>query len=701
MQKLLLALAKFKKIGAIKIGFAALMLLAFLVMGSSALALEIKYPTLPGGITLSEKSQFNEFVRYIYAFSIGITGFLALGIAIFGGLLYFLSRGNPAKTAEAKEWIGAGFWGILILLMAYIILVTINPQLVGLKEISFAPTAVPQYNPSARTPLQEQKDIAFQIPMGKIIEQAILDSPDTKTQFSWITTENDTQLRQETKKIIQGVIDDTNQLNPDVLELKKLIDSCNNCGISQCSGNCAPQNCQINCDFSAIRGKADQIKNSPLLRGLEEKEGRLAELRGEIARRASNLYRAIFLTTIFFDEVRDYFSFAIERAAVAKDNKVEIETLPEWQDIKLAIKTKDGRTIPDPATFYFWKRYQEMENAINFAENGIGGDYTLSYPGTTIPPGVVCVPGQPGAMVWPAQGTVTTYFGDPGPWQTGYHMGIDITNSLGTPVVAAAAGKVIAVNTGCVPRNTACGDKYGNWILIEHENFDQSVGTIYTLYANLDTVLVTPGGNVSQGQQIGTMGWTGWTEPSSEAGTRLHFEVRKNRDDNQIDPMTYLTGNSVCGPGGAGGGGTCEIITDPNNACSVEKLRPYFGARAEEASQICNAESGGNVWNLNSGCQRGAYDYSVGLFQINLYRTRRCDAVGIPEAQIFEEISPSTCRIKNQSLANECAKKYGWGNSDLNAQKAVQIYNARGNWCDWSTACPLYCNLCSSWSSCP
>lgn len=691
-------------------GVLLLILLGSLTLASSAFALEITYPTLPGGITLSEKPQLNEFVRYIYAFSIFIAGFVALGVTIFGGFLYLLSGENPVKRASAREWIGAGFWGMLILLMSYIILTTINPQLVGLKEVTIEPTAVPPYDVSTRTPLPEQKDIGFQIPMGKLIEQGMLDSQETKTQLSWATTEDDTQLRKEMKKTIQKIIDGTNKLNPDLFELKQLIDSCN-CGGSQCSDKCAPQSCTVDCDFRAIQAKAEEIKNSPVLSKLEEEEEKSAEMRGEVKKRNLNLYRAVFLTTIFFDEVRDYFSFAIERETVATipDRKIEIETLPEWKDIKLSIKTSDGRVIPDPATFYFWKAYKEMEDAISFASAGLGGDYTMSCPGTSIPPEVICTPSQPGAMVWPAQGTVTTKFKEEGPWRSGSHEGIDIANTLGTPIVAAAKGRVIAVNTGCIPGNIDCGGRYGNWVLIEHENFDPNIGTIYTMYAHLEEVRVSVNDSVEQGQQIGTMGWTGWVEPLSEAGTHLHFEVRKDREgNNPIDPMTYLTGESICGPGGSGGGGTCEVITDPNNPCSVEKLRPYFGAKAEEASQICNAEGAKPFTYIKSACKDGGYDYSVGPFQINLYRTCRCPGAWVdsndPNWCEKEKALPvTTCPWPpyNENALDQCAKNYGLGNADLHYRRAAEIFHDWGNWCAWSTACPLYCNLCSDWSRCP
>lgn len=69
----------------------------------------------------------NEF--YQWALDIG-TG-VALGIVIYGGVLYILSVGNPSKQTEAKEWIKSAIYGLLLLLLSYLLLYTINPSLVG------------------------------------------------------------------------------------------------------------------------------------------------------------------------------------------------------------------------------------------------------------------------------------------------------------------------------------------------------------------------------------------------------------------------------------------------------------------------------------------------------------------------------------------------------------------------------------------
>jgi len=100
-----------------------------------------------------------------------------------------------------------------------------------------------------------------------------------------------------------------------------------------------------------------------------------------------------------------------------------------------------------------------------------------------------------------------------------FHAGIDIAAPLGTPVMAAADGVVVAVG------HTAVG--YGNYVAIGHG------GGIATLYGHLLETDVRVGDRVVRGQLIGLEGSTGFS-----TGPHVHFELRVN--DQVIDPMPYL-----------------------------------------------------------------------------------------------------------------------------------------------------------------
>lgn len=92
-------------------------------------------------------------------------------------------------------------------------------------------------------------------------------------------------------------------------------------------------------------------------------------------------------------------------------------------------------------------------------------------------------------------------------YASGKHNGIDLANKVGTPIYAAADGKVVGVgNNGRYA--------YGRWIAIEHGN------GLTTLYGHLSAQSVSKGTKVSKGQKIGAMGSTGYS-----TGSHLHFSV--------------------------------------------------------------------------------------------------------------------------------------------------------------------------------
>lgn len=95
----------------------------------------------------------------------------------------------------------------------------------------------------------------------------------------------------------------------------------------------------------------------------------------------------------------------------------------------------------------------------------------------------------------------------------GCHCAVDLANVIGTPVHAAAAGRVIIAIMG------GWHGGYGNYIVISHSNGTQ------TLYAHLSKILVSPGDVVGKGDQIGNVGTTG-----NSTGPHLHFEVRGGRN---------------------------------------------------------------------------------------------------------------------------------------------------------------------------
>jgi murein DD-endopeptidase MepM/ murein hydrolase activator NlpD len=124
--------------------------------------------------------------------------------------------------------------------------------------------------------------------------------------------------------------------------------------------------------------------------------------------------------------------------------------------------------------------------------------------------------------IWPAQGQVTSRFGyRSSPWGEGsdFHPGIDIANDYGTPIVAAAAGKVVFSGWD--------SGGYGEMVQIDHGN------GIVSIYGHASRTVARVGQNVQKGSLIAYMGSTGMS-----TGTHVHYEVRIN--GTAVDPSQFL-----------------------------------------------------------------------------------------------------------------------------------------------------------------
>ena len=123
--------------------------------------------------------------------------------------------------------------------------------------------------------------------------------------------------------------------------------------------------------------------------------------------------------------------------------------------------------------------------------------------------------------IWPVKGWVTSGFGprmSPFTGRPAKHHGIDIRASIGTPVVAPAAGTVVR-------RTHDTG--FGKVLTVNHGH------GVSTRYGHLHTMDATVGQSISRGDVIGTVGNTGLS-----TGPHLHYEVHVNKV--RIDPMKFI-----------------------------------------------------------------------------------------------------------------------------------------------------------------
>jgi murein DD-endopeptidase MepM/ murein hydrolase activator NlpD len=123
--------------------------------------------------------------------------------------------------------------------------------------------------------------------------------------------------------------------------------------------------------------------------------------------------------------------------------------------------------------------------------------------------------------LWPTMGWVTSGFGfrtNPFSGLSQMHEGMDISNRVGTLVVAPSDGIVSDVGNDLV---------YGKIIVISH-GFGMT-----SRYCHLSQALVKAGQKVNRGDKIAEIGMTGRT-----TGPHLHYEVRLNGIP--VNPLRYI-----------------------------------------------------------------------------------------------------------------------------------------------------------------
>lgn len=174
----------------------------------------------------------------------------------------------------------------------------------------------------------------------------------------------------------------------------------------------------------------------------------------------------------------------------------------------IVYKTQDGDTLESIAAYFGIpeSNIRQFNKSINFGSLGVGasliipGGKRTAYGGSNLPD-------FKNYFIKPADGF---NWGKLHP-----HNAVDIANSCGTPVLAAAEGLVIPDNNIGDGRGGWNGG-YGNFVLIEHPFGDG----VKTRYAHLKEILVSIGDYVKQGDKIATMGDTG-----EATGCHVHFEV--------------------------------------------------------------------------------------------------------------------------------------------------------------------------------
>lgn len=120
----------------------------------------------------------------------------------------------------------------------------------------------------------------------------------------------------------------------------------------------------------------------------------------------------------------------------------------------------------------------------------------------------------PTSWIWPVRGKVIGEYDGAG------RKGIQVAAPYGTPILAAASGRVVYAGQGL--------RGYGKLTIVRHGK------VLLSAYAHQSRILVKEGDRVSQGQQIGEVGDT------DAERAKLHFEIRAY--GRPVNPADYLPG---------------------------------------------------------------------------------------------------------------------------------------------------------------
>ncbi|SHL40100.1 Peptidase family M23 [Pseudonocardia thermophila] len=129
------------------------------------------------------------------------------------------------------------------------------------------------------------------------------------------------------------------------------------------------------------------------------------------------------------------------------------------------------------------------------------------------------------AYVRPVLGRLTSLYG--ARWGV-THYGIDIANSIGTPIFALTDGEV---------EEAGPASGFGLWVVVRHTDGTRSV------YGHVNRMFVKEGQKVAAGQKIAEVGNRG-----QSTGPHLHLEIW-DADGNKLNPVPWLVARGITFPG--------------------------------------------------------------------------------------------------------------------------------------------------------
>ena len=159
--------------------------------------LEVDYPNIMGEAPQTVQDGLPSYVKYIFNFAIAISGILAFGSLVYGGVLYITSGTDPSKLKSAKDQITGAFFGIVLLFASFMILVTINPKLLDFDFGPLTPVDLGEYSAYTAPDREVLTLVVAKLPLGAKMTTASVWEEERTEELENLITEFETFLKEE------------------------------------------------------------------------------------------------------------------------------------------------------------------------------------------------------------------------------------------------------------------------------------------------------------------------------------------------------------------------------------------------------------------------------------------------------------------------------------------------------------------------
>ena len=133
----------------------------------------------PNFLNIRFGMSLTELAGVLFTFLLTIAGLAAFIMIVWGGVNYLTSAGDPTKTKDAKNQIFAAILGLIILFSSWMILNTINPDLVNIREPTPTPPLVVEKPERAVKPPAEIPAGFYYVNLTQIIDDTVSQEKET------------------------------------------------------------------------------------------------------------------------------------------------------------------------------------------------------------------------------------------------------------------------------------------------------------------------------------------------------------------------------------------------------------------------------------------------------------------------------------------------------------------------------------------